>query len=244
MLKSILLATDGSEAAAHDVEFNGLGVAVRPALTAKRTGVSLDFLFIVEPFSAFATVVALGLHAWLVPRTVYMRGIGTGRSIRRFATYLAQRNGARGSHARRLRCSAPGQRIRSSRSAHFLRAAPHIKPARREHPGGQEQQMLPVDFDREQRACQKGINRRLKDGFRTIRWTCFSCCWSLRQVIGSAGSSTKALNEIPGAESRPVRCLQERRQAHWPAKRWGAGSLEGFLHNFAGVPRMYLAEVV
>ena len=30
-------------------------------------------------------------------------------------------------------------------------------------PGGQEQYMLLVAFDREQRACQKGINCRLKD---------------------------------------------------------------------------------
>ena len=61
----VKLPVPGSEAADADVGLNGLGVGVRPALTGKRMGVSLDFLFIVEPFKAISDGVSL---------SGYMRG--------------------------------------------------------------------------------------------------------------------------------------------------------------------------
>lgn len=85
--------------------------------------------------------------------------------------------------------------------------------------------MLLVDFDREQRACQKGINRRLKDVSPDDPVDVLQLLLSLRQVIGSTGASTKALNEIPGTESRPSvgrsGAYNNADKRTGPAKRWG-----------------------
>ena len=91
---------------------------------------------------------------------------------------------------------------------------------------------------------QPPVGKRLPGRFG--RCAGFTCLWSVRQVIGSAGSWAKAWDEIPGTESRPgVGRSGARTTADYrarPAKRCGHRLLKGFLHMFARVPRMYLVR--
>jgi len=131
----------------------------------KADGGESGLFFIVEPFKAISDGVSLSgyVRGWCpasYTRAVSVLDDRLGDSLHAWR----KRNGALGSHARRLRCNAPRQRIRSSRRTHFLQAALHTRPARR---ALRWSRPVPASHRFRPRATRfrKSINRRLKNVF-------------------------------------------------------------------------------